>query len=378
MASRLFHCEIMNSGDGPLICISGILDHGDWSDDSRPWESAKVIGPGEIKAFQSESSGIMTGTEGHATFTTTTFGAGEGAVHTDFLKIYWDLPYLKLDPADVDPNKVVTIETHRFDPDMARDSFEWDGRDQRPAAISPSVFVSSTPVDFGEQLQNFPELFVGGLAAPFLAPFGVGVNVPDHIYCYLNVAGSVAVEEAPHTVPGFSHDKAIPPNALPLRDSSLDQWLGRWESDHVIALIGPAGDGLDVTVQEKRQTGPYTIQATGVQIERPRLHPYAMKEKDFGAAGSQGTPAGSKLSTRVGTAGKFGLHHDDPKFVAEQSGSSISGDYISLPQDATIEIYRLMEGHAMVGQALKYRRPTSRIIAIESFDELLYRRPNIG
>ena len=85
----------------------------------------------------------------------------------------------------------------------------------------------------------------------------------------------------------------------------------------------------------------------------------------------------------VGTGRKVVSHENNPKLGVEQSGASLSGDYISLPEDATFEIYRLMSHNKMVGQALRYRRPTSRIItAVEalagSFDEVLFYKPHIG
>src|SRR5215467_7304686 len=148
MPARLFHCEIKNAGDGPIVCIHGILKHGDWSDGSRPWESANPIGPGEIKTFRSESNGIMTGIEGYATFSTLSWGAGEPTRHNDLLKISWDLPYFKLTPTDVDSKEVVNVETHRFDPDPDNQgsSAYVDPPDQRAAVISTTWLASSTPV----------------------------------------------------------------------------------------------------------------------------------------------------------------------------------------------------------------------------------------
>lgn len=52
MPARLFHCDIMNKGQGPLTQVNDFKDSGDWSDGLGPSESARVINPGEIKMFQ--------------------------------------------------------------------------------------------------------------------------------------------------------------------------------------------------------------------------------------------------------------------------------------------------------------------------------------
>ncbi len=377
MPARLFHCEIRNAGDGPITCIHGILDHGDWSDGSRPWESANPIGPGEIKAFQSESSGVFTGTAGYATFTTLSGGLGD--THNDFIKISWDLPYFKLDSRDVDPAGVVNVETHRFDLDPVSEgsSVFVSNRDERPPAISVVWRASSTPIDFGEEIQNAPELFVGGVAEPFVAAFGGGVNVPDHVFCFINVVGSVAPDETPHTVPGFSHDRAVPPNAVPLTGSSPEHWAGTWGSDHVSATIGAAGHALEVTVQEQRQTGQHTIRGNGVSIQKAKLPPFAAREQAAGNVASRGHGS-NRLTTGAGAVGTVAEHPSNSRIGVEE-GTIFVGDNISLGEDASIEIYRLMSGNTMVGQALRYRRPTSHIVSVfGSFDEFLYRKVNIG
>jgi hypothetical protein len=379
MPARLFHCEIRNAGAGSLFCIHGILDHGDWSHDSRPWESASPIGPGEIKTFQSESSFGVFGTTGYATFRTAALASGETSTHPEFLKISWDLPYFKLDTRDVDPNEIVDVNEYRFDPNPdsgdVGSSEQFVVGDHRPV-ISHSVLVSSTPVDFGEQLQNAPELFVGGVVNP-LAVFGV--NVPDHVYCLIVVSGSAAPDTTPHTVPGFSDGRAVPPNPVPLKGSSLEQWTGPWEGDHVTAFIGAAGNALEVTAQEQRQTGQYTIRGNGVPIEQVKVHPDAMPEQPVGTVASSGTHTSNRLATGEGAAGTVVQRHSNPRWIGVEQGTSFVGDYISLPEDASIEIYRLISGNTMVGQALRYRRPTSHIVSVvESFDEFLYRKVNIA
>src|SRR5262249_40799456 len=114
MPARLFRCEIYNAGEGDLIWVNDKKERGGWSSDLGPSESARVIQPGAIGVFQAESSGFMQGTEGWATWKTR--ATGKGGDHDAFIKVTWDLPYIKLDPRD--GTQMTVIELARYDPDM--------------------------------------------------------------------------------------------------------------------------------------------------------------------------------------------------------------------------------------------------------------------
>ncbi|HZS56073.1 MAG TPA: hypothetical protein VFA65_16845 [Bryobacteraceae bacterium] len=370
MPARLFRCEIKNSGTGDIINVHSNLDHGDWSSGQRPWESANPIPPGQVKAFQAESNGILTGTEG---FVTVVALVGDPP-HAEFLKIYWDLPYFKFDSRDVGKG-VTNLELHRFDPDADQGSSEFINRDQTPGALTVRALTSGAPTDLMDQIEGAPEVLAAGLASPIAALWG-GINVPDHVFCFIDISnnGSATPDLK---VPGFSNTKAVNPVPVALRGSTLDNWVGRWESDNITAAISQGSGGLDVFVEEKRATGTHLIQANGATIQRIEFNPATVPAGPAGGLSSR-TTSGDKLKDKVhvdttGTQGRIGR-----TFVGEQN-TVFRGDHVDLPEDAAIEIYRLVIKTKTVGHALRYIRPTTaRFSVTGGFDEFMYFRPQIG
>ena len=61
------------------------------------------------------------------------------------------------------------------------------------------------------------------------------------------------------------------------------------------------------------------------------------------------------------------------------SAHPISGDYLSLKNDATLEICKLVSRGATVGYALRYRRPSfiPSLLSLSTFDESLYVKTNL-
>ncbi len=95
MAVRNFRIYLMNETQFKLSVVGGTtLDHGEWTD---PWQPPATILPGKTGAWQSESDGLATGTEGHISFEIQDrdqligddkhFGKG------DRIYIHWDNPY---------------------------------------------------------------------------------------------------------------------------------------------------------------------------------------------------------------------------------------------------------------------------------------------
>jgi hypothetical protein len=52
------------------------------------------------------------------------------------------------------------------------------------------------------------------------------------------------------------------------------------------------------------------------------------------------------------------------------------GDHLLLKNDASLEIYHLSHHGHVIGQALRYRRPTSALLTLQGpgFDRMLHRR----
>jgi hypothetical protein len=375
MAARTFHCEIQNTGEGPLILTKSVVSEGEWSNGLDPSKSATAIAPGEIKIFQAESSGILKGTQGLVTFRTQADDLRVGE-HPEWLRITWDIPYIKLGPAEAP--EMVKPWTSRFDPD-ADDPFA--NPDRAFADIQTSVYYSAGPVSFLDMLKNTPEVFVATVAEPFMAFFG-GTDVPDDVYCYLIVSGSVA--DADHTL-SFPTGPTKMPIPLPLHDSNLSQWAGVWQSDHVTASIVEVAGKLNVSVQEQTATGTRTLTGQGLQINHPAIHTIAQRDSALAATAGQGTSSATSaigLKDRVqGLAGSV-ARAAGPTIAGNSATStdvSITGDYVSLQDDATLEIFQLLQGKNAVGQAMRFVRPTSRAISVlGSIDEMMNRKPHIA
>jgi hypothetical protein len=94
MPARLFHCTIINSGDGPLTFVNQNLDGGEFSDGLSPSDAPKVIEAGQSVQFEAQSDGFMTGTEGSSKYIAQVEDPEIG-LHTEYFKISWDAPYVE-------------------------------------------------------------------------------------------------------------------------------------------------------------------------------------------------------------------------------------------------------------------------------------------
>ncbi|MBV9249857.1 MAG: hypothetical protein JO227_11510 [Acetobacteraceae bacterium] len=348
MAAREFTCEIVNTGAGTLTIARHNLDHGVWT--IKPYEAPQSsIKPGEAITFKSESSGIMTGTEGFVTYGGTTEA---GFVkHPDFFKIYWNLPYLITSTPSI-PSQ--GPELHRFDPDAAPDPFL--GRDQGPSNLTWTGFCFN-PNDgsFLTEMQN----------APNVLPIWVWLankDLPDHIGMHLEVGGTVADDSGSLVFPTNPPPKTT---TSPLKGSSASVWIGAWTSDSVDATIAPAdGGGLLVDITEKG-AGAEAFARQQVRIVN-RLTPFRPIDAPGGST-PELHPAGHRPIDVTVTPDK----------------TAPDGDYVMLASNASLEILSVSAAAATIGQALFYRRPTlavlnNRVSPGRQFADVLHRRVHIG
>lgn len=402
MAARFFHCEIVNQGAAPIAWVDDKIEHGDWVDDNVPSETARLILPGQTGHYQAESDGdiplignIMTGTEGWALFSTTT---PSGA--TEFIKIDHNLPYWP-PPNNWHP---VGGSVSRFDPRIQPGSAEFDTRDKS----DPEIRIRKVSDEVGSgnfltELQSLPWIVVYGFAT-----WG-GLNAFARFHCHIKLAvvGSAAAPST--TIPLFG-DPPPAPVPQPYRFSNPNLWSGIWDGETVTASISVSSTGLlNVVVTERHPGQPdHTYEARNVSISR--TFAYRLRDIQHAVLGPLDDEMRSNVLTalerressrgflfevqRLAGDERFGsvfISVDHPQYSAygeigsrfvEAGGwrpQEMGGDFLSLPGDATLEIYSLVAGGHTIGYSLRYRRPSSGPLlfmanAAGAIDDMLYYR----
>ncbi|KAF5636752.1 uncharacterized protein FTJAE_5948 [Fusarium tjaetaba] len=66
--SRSTHCTIVNNTSLTLNLKGSGCDHGRWTLNFGPSDTANTIPPNDKKSFQAESAGVMTGDQGWVTY----------------------------------------------------------------------------------------------------------------------------------------------------------------------------------------------------------------------------------------------------------------------------------------------------------------------
>ena len=299
-----------------------------------------------------------------------------------FIRIFWNVPYWHTSPAEA------TAAATRYDPRSSPGAGEFDTRDKGPANIT--IQTSKNGRDDGPTVQDVP-----WLAVEMWPGFSGQVQWDGHAYLDVYVDGNVPPDE-PERIPPFSNTKAVKPTPVPLHFSTPSLWAGEWEGDDVEASIIRTSDGLfNVVIREKDIKGNMKSSETDhVGITRAGLFSKIAAEpvgsRAVQAASAVQVVSGYRLEvhTNVGTVHEQRevISAQDKRFpLAAQSASAvlagldatahpISGDYLSLKNDATLEINKLVSRGATVGYALRYRRPSfiPSVLSLSAFDEMLY------
>lgn len=391
---RFFKCKIQNEGNGDIQWVDDHLEHGEWMSGKGPSEETRVIPPGEQKEFGAQSGGeipvidsIGTGTEGHAIFRTN-FEDFIGSNPPGFIKIAWNIPFITLSSESTGGS----VEATRFDPRLSPGSAAFDTRDTRPPGIRLRAFVSGGNEGGDSPVDGLPWLFI-------FPPFYVsGADIGSQIL--LTVFGT-APPGKPSRLPPFTNEQSVRPIPEPMRFSTAEMWEGHWAGDQVFASIDRETDNrFQVTITESPQGGPsYSFQSTDLSISR------AMLALPNGAAPAMDLPAAARsLRRSIGVTVHQGietsqatvktidpntqlyisaLSHPDIASTYVSHQIQVGGDYLSLQNNAMLEIYQLTVKGKPVDVALRYRRPAGNPMtqitqAGLHFDELLRFRPNLG
>jgi len=391
MAARLFHCTVHNRGTGNIQWLEDHLDHGVWQD--PPSSTVRTILPGQSGEFQAESGGdipiignIATGTEGWLILST--YGSDSiGNAAQMFIRIFWNVPYWHTTPAEA------TAAATRYDPRSDPGAGEFDTRDKRPANITISTRKNGR--DDSATVQDVP-----WLAVEMWPGFGGQVEWDGHAYLDVYVDGNVPADE-PARFPPFSTEKPAKVTPVPLHFSTPSLWVGEWAGDDVEASIILTPDGLfDVVLREKDAHSRVQSSETDcVGINRAGLFENPTGARMTSPAGrTQALAAVQALSGyRLEVHSNVGTVHEERTVISAQdkrfpvaaqsavlaalsaSAHPISGDYLSLKNDATLEICKLVSRGATVGYALRYRRPSfiPSLLSLSTFDEILYVKTNL-
>jgi hypothetical protein len=384
MTARLFRCNIKNAGAAPIVFVDSGLDHGEWAEDSDPAASAGTINPGQTGHFQAESGGdiplfdsLMTGTEGWTLFrTTNSMGS------TEWFKITHCLPYWSAKTG-------ASFNSFRYDPRIEPGSAEFDTRDLSPADISIKRISQYSPHNVLAEIQSYPWLIVWTFGQIFTQPMG-------NFHWHLTLEVSNTALPSPTTIP-FSNSPPPSFDAKPYRFSNPDLWRGTWDSGNgrLSAAISVQDNGLlHVRVTENPDLGPTRdVDVRDVPICRTISLDIRRICDAMLIAPPEGDAPNSKsliAVQRIGghkfeTSEYIGLEHprhsdfggllDAIAISNVFKPEELGGDFLALPNDATVEIYQLKSQGTVIGYSLRYRRPTFvPMIVAGGLDEELYHR----
>jgi hypothetical protein len=432
---RIITSTIRNLGTGDITWVADHLDHGVWSDRKSPTNRAKLIKASGEGMFESRDGGdipiigsIGTGTQGWVLFRTLC-SESVGSTTTIFMKISWNIPFVSFDA----PTDGLKVELTRYDPRATVTSGEFDERDRRRPPLQISMSVAGAPggdhvTDALPWVFTFPPFVVTGAK--------IGVNVT------LDVRGTVSPADTtiPPFPSGQSGRRSKEPTINTNSTMWTGHWAGR---DVSVRIGKAGDGSLNVVVQEPSgrfacdrvqisritlsqvipratrlpQVGGHASGEAGVRLmsSQPSVAPWlstrsiaAENKISFNpsAAGGISTSVASP-SDAIPADAVFAVGMDegvssrtmatksiDPdsaiyrSVVSSKVGSismlpdgrhQIGGDYLSLPPEATLEMYSIREGTREVDLNLRYRRPAHVpfVSAAGQVDEMLQFYPDV-
>jgi hypothetical protein len=160
MAVRSFNITFQNSSGWPLQLTTQYLDHGEWSDNLI---APNTVAAGATITFQSESDGVMTGTQGHVVYQVMDNSDGAFDI-TTWVYITWNNPYAGTTsmnaltstvPVDAAGNPAVSNSSGFSPPKSPYEQAHYlqggDGTspDWNPGAIVPIFDIGSIFADVG-------------------------------------------------------------------------------------------------------------------------------------------------------------------------------------------------------------------------------------
>ena len=251
MPERIFRVVIQNLTTSLTLRLqTSHLCGGDWTPGG--WTPPATIGPGESGGIQSESGGVMTGTEGYAKYEVD--GPGKRGV----AYVYWSNPYHGVTHFR---NEGVALDIEPdcdFDPPSPPSTFEKENLSFSFDAVALGHTNSGTDITSAGDLLS---LFFGPTNIPVIAFLGLSRIIDDPVlYLSLN-----------------DHDRSLPPPTppplfgdlgpkswKPLTDAGPEQWVGHWGSGRVALNIADtqAEPPLLATVSDWTAAPPLSMSET--------------------------------------------------------------------------------------------------------------------
>lgn len=187
----------------------------------------------------------------------------------------------------------------------------------------------------------------------------------------------------------FSPGSTPPPAApsyQPFQGSQPATWHGSWEGPGIKIAIGPGSwpRFLNVTVTENVQENTMTTTTKNTALTRlgvELLHPGLEGKQGIASDHSAFVP--NKLTARVVRFQEHGSRVISREVLLGEKKSALGpsqvggislgemvtpqqfgGDYLLLNHDGSLEMYHVIQNGKVIGEALKYRRPTSKFLSV--------------
>ncbi|TIR22436.1 MAG: hypothetical protein E5X64_20825 [Mesorhizobium sp.] len=280
----------------------------------------------------------------------------------------------------------------RFDPTIAPGSGEFDTRDTTPATISVKRTNFFSPHDELAEVQSLPWLVFWSVGQIFTQPYG-------DFHWHLNIEVTNTAPAASTTIP-FSSTPPSNIDSQSFRFSSPEMWRGVWDSDdrRVTAVISVLPNKLlKVRIVERSPDGTeQTIEATDLPISRtksfeiaslfdpiPFLREHAEVLSQLPRMVQVERQGGNEFELLDIITREHPLHSVAVEAVQREFeiGSfglrpwELGGDYLSLPNDAVLEIEEVTADGTVIGYGLRYVRPGFvPVLVFDSIDTRLHRR----
>jgi Aegerolysin len=258
MPARTFRVLIKNTTEDTRLHLRDAhLCGGEWT--SSDWNPPQDIQPGELKGFQSESDGFMTGTEGWAKYETVdASNNGFGMVY-----VYWDNPYYGRTYFGLDKD----FNDVKADCDVD-DSSGGGSTFGAPNPQKPDNFdLLFSSLGYTESGTSSRTLTADELANMGLTPW--------------TWPGLVGILKDPVLTTNFVVRAAPPPpqfgdlgkqTLAPLTDAVAANWTGEWSSDSVnIQITQTAWDMLQISVSDKTANPTLEFTETFAIGDRSRI-----------------------------------------------------------------------------------------------------------
>ncbi|MCM3905194.1 MAG: hypothetical protein ND866_26155 [Pyrinomonadaceae bacterium] len=202
--------------------------------------------------------------------------------------------------------------------------------------------------------------------------------------------------------PSFSSGGIQPgeqPNQQPYKNSPQGVWHGVWEATDVVVEIQPHPPlhYIDVVVTENvagqivtTKTEQASLSQHYVELEPVPLTPTAnvengsaFEQSSMTAQAVRNIASGRRAGRQevlIGAKRQGALSPQNQKVDSLLPNQQFQGDSLRLNNDASLEIYHLLHHGQVVGQALRYRRPTSNLLTVRGvgLDRMLFRKTLLG